>query len=330
MSSDKERKKLLTDKQQAILDIVVTTIEALVVVVCIVVSVLVWVGASDPADRSINWFAIQTDSMMGTNPDSLDPGDLMFAKKVKSISELKVGDVIAFKGTVIDSAGNAIEDQIITHRITQIDGAQIHTRGDNAEQEDFLPKTIEDVIGKYTGKAKGLGKVTLWLGGFKKVVTNEARYNDPDALGGYGYEKSGSTASFLVIIIPLALLFIYNGYVVVKWSMDERAKKIRAAAMAEAEAKVEEDKQSQEEVKRAALTEYMRANGMSDEQIAAYFAEQAAKSETVVPEGERHPESNVTLSRDEVPSSKGPIDSGTTEGTPNEEQSDPDDADPKD
>ena len=157
--------------------------------------------------------------------------------------------------------------------------------------------------------------MTLWLGGFKKVVTNEARYNDPDALGGYGYEKSGSTASFLVIIIPLALLFIYNGYVVVKWSMDERAKKIRAAAMAEAEAKAEEDKQSQEDVKRAALTEYMRANGMSDEQIAAYFAEQAAKSESngqsEQPVVEVSPESS-------------------TEGTPNEEQSDPDDADPKD
>lgn len=300
MSSDKERKKFLTDKQQAIVDIVVTTIEALVVVVCIVVSVLAWVGASDPMDRSINWFAIQTDSMMGANPDSLNPGDMMFTKKVKSISELKVGDVIAFRGDVVDSKGNIVENQIITHRIMSIENGNIRTKGDNAAAEDVMSKQFVDVIGRYTGKAKGLGKVTLWLGGFKKVVTNQARYDNPDALGGYGYEYSGSTAPFLVIIIPLALLFIYNGYVVVKWSMDERAKKIRAAAMAEAEAKAEEDKQSQEDVKRAALTEYMRANGMSDEQIAAYFAEQAA----------RHSE---------------PV-----EESPNAEQSDPDDADPKD
>lgn len=274
MSSNKERKKRLTDKQQAIVDIVVTAIEALVVVVCIVVSVLVWVGASDPMERSINWFAIQTDSMMGTNPDSLDPGDLMFAKRVKSINDLNVGDVVAFKGTVIDSAGNPVENQIITHRIIAIAGNEIYTKGDNAVGDDFVGKTMEDIIGRYTGKAKGLGKVTLWLGGFKKVVTNQARYDDPNQLGGYGYERSGSTASFLVIIIPLALLFIYNGYVVVKWTMDERAKKIRAAALQEAEQRQSEQSQ---DAKQMAIN-MLRAAGMTEAQIAAYFAQQEQQS----------------------------------------------------
>lgn len=306
MSSDKERKKLLTDKQQAVVDIVVTTIEALVVVVCIVVSVLVWVGVSDPMDRNLNWFAIQTDSMMGENADSLNPGDLMFAKKVKSINDLAVGDVVAFKGIVIDSAGNAIEDQIITHRIVEINyaGNRIRTKGDNTLSEDYIARGFEDIIGKYSGKAKGLGKLTLWLGGYKKVETPTGKNTDPSLLGGYGYERSGSSATFLVIIIPLALLFVYNGYVVVKWSMDERAKKIRAAALAEAE----QNKESQEDVKRAALTEYMRANGMSDEQIAAYFAEQQAKAAegNVIPsEGEAAVEESPV---DEAPAADKPTD----------------------
>lgn len=279
MSSEKERKKRLTDKQQAILDIVVTAIEALVVVFCIVVSVVVWVGASDPTDRNINWFAIQTDSMMGSNPDSLNPGDMMFAKKVKSIADLKVGDVIAFKGSVVDSAGNVLEDQIITHRIIAINAGdnRIYTQGDNAANADTFSKMFEDVIGVYTGKAKGLGKLTLWLGGYKKVVTNEAKYNDPNQLGGYGYERSGSTATFLVIIIPLALLFIYNGYVVVKWTMDERAKKIRAAAMAEAEQKQSEQSQDAKAMAMAML----RAAGMSEQQIADYFAQQEGKKDAL-------------------------------------------------
>lgn len=276
MSSEKERKKKLTDKQQAILDIVVTAIEALVVVVCIVVSVLVWVGASDPAERSINWFAIQTDSMMGDNADSLDPGDLMFAKRVNKLSDLHVGDVVAFKGTVIDSAGNPVENQIITHRIIAISATEIYTKGDNAIGDDFTGKRIEDIIGKYTGKAKGLGKVTLWLAGFKKVVTDEAKYNDPNQLGGYGYEKSGSNAAFLVIIIPLALLFVYNGYVVVKWTMDERAKKIRAAALAEAEQAQQDNEEAKRQAQREAVDAFMRANGMSEEQIAAYHAQHDA------------------------------------------------------
>ena len=275
MSSNKERKKILTDKQQAIVDIVVTAIEALVVVVCIVVSVLVWVGASDPIERNFNWFAIQTDSMMGSNPDSLNPGDLMFAKRVKSIGDLHVGDVVAFKGTIIDTAGNAIEDQIITHRVTRIEGNKIWTRGDNTVGDDQAYKGFEDIIGRYSGKWKGVGKVTLWLGGYKKVVTDQERFDNPDKLGGYGYERSGNTATFLVIIIPLALLFIYNGYVVVKWAMDERAKKIRAAAMAEAE----QNMQQTEDQQRQAMVQFMRANGMTDQQIEEFFAQQQAAKE---------------------------------------------------
>ena len=145
MSSSKERTSKLSPKAQQIVDIVVTAIEALVVVVCIVVSVITWVGVSDPADRTINWFAIQTDSMMGSNPDSLNPGDLMFTKRVNSIDELQVGDVVAFKASVRDSAGNMIEDQIVTHRITRIQNGEIWTRGDNTPSEDLGSKAIDQI-----------------------------------------------------------------------------------------------------------------------------------------------------------------------------------------
>lgn len=287
MSSSKERKKL-SPKAQQIVDIVVTSIEALVVVVCIVVSVMVWVGVSDPADRAFNWFAIQTDSMMGTNADSLNPGDLMFAKRVSSINDLQVGDVIAFKTTLHASDGKEYDDQVLTHRIIEIDYAtgSITTKGDNASGPDQKKKTVEDVIGKYAGKWKGVGKVTLWLGGYRKVITNEQKYNDPEMLGGYGYEQGGKTTGFLIIIIPLALLFVYNGYVVAKWILDERAKKIRAAALAEAESNAGANAENEAAIKRAALVEFMRAQGMTDEQIDAYFAQQAATQPAQEPEAD--------------------------------------------
>jgi hypothetical protein len=224
--------------------------------------------------------------MMGDNADSFDPGDLMFAKRVKNIRELKankydadgkiveLGDVIAFRGTVLDSKGEPHDNQIITHRITAIDYErnEIYTQGDNTTAADFATKNFEDVIGKCVGRWKGIGKLTLWLGGYEKVETKTGKAVNPDLQGGYGYERTGSTTTFLVIIIPLALLFVYNGFIVVKWTMDERAKKIRAAALAEAE----QNTQSQEDIKRAALAEYMKANGMTEQQIEAYFAEQDA------------------------------------------------------
>ena len=292
MSSSKERKKL-SPKAQQIIDIVVTSVEALVVVVCIVVSVMVWVGVSDPADRNLNWFAIQTDSMMGSNPDSLNPGDLMFAKKYTSIRDLKatqydadgnvlsLGDVVVYYKDVYDNVKQQwIENQIVTHRIDEIDYERNHifTKGDNTPERDEGSVAFESLLGVYSGKWKGVGKVTLWLSGYKKVITDEAKYNDPNQLGGYGYENSGSTTTFLIIIIPLALLFIYNGYVVAKWVMDERAKKIRAAALAEAEANAGANAENEQAIKRAALVEFMRAQGMSDEQIDAYFAQQAANA----------------------------------------------------
>lgn len=272
--SSKERKSRLTDKQQAILDIVITAIEALVVVVCIVVSVLVWVGASDPADRTINWFAVQTDSMMGDGADNFNPGDLVFTKKPSSPSDIQKGVIIAYKAQVRGSDGEYSE-QILIHRVNKVLNEMAYdTKGDNTNGTDEHGPSYNDIIGVYTGKVKGLGKVVLWLGGYKKVTTQSGKTIDPNLLGGYGYEKTGSSTTFLVIIIPLALLFLYNGYVVVKWTMDEKAKKIRAAALAE----VQQAEQDQEALKRQALTEYMRANGMSDEQIAQYFAELDARA----------------------------------------------------
>lgn len=284
MSSNKDKQSKISPKAQRIIDIVVTSIEALVVVVCILVSVTAWVGLTKPSQRSLNWFAIQTDSMMGSNADSLDPGDLMIAKRVSDIHDLQKGDVIAFEGVTTDSAGQVHEGVIITHRIYSIDydRDEIVTMGDNTTGPDSGAKSFADVIGRYTGKIKGIGKVILWLGGYKKVNTNTGKNIDPSLEGGYGYEQTGKTTAFLVIIIPLALLFIYNGYIVVKWVLDERAKKIREAALAEAKAS-EGNQQDADAIKRAALVEYMRGSGMTDEQIEAYFAEQEAKAAASAP-----------------------------------------------
>lgn len=296
MSSEaKQNKKKISPKAQQIIDIVVTSLEAIVVVVCIIVSVLSWVGLSKPANRNINWFAIQTDSMMGDNKESMNPGDLMITKKVASINDLEKGDVIAYTKVESDTTGTPRE-VIVTHRIYEIDKEKnvITTKGDNTLAPDDKKIKFEDVLGKYVNHLDGVGKIVLWLGGYKKSDKTQTGKNiDPSLLGGYGYtnnpndvEGAGNTSVFLIIIIPLALLFVYNGYIVAKWILDERAKKIRAAALAEAQAGQAESAESEAAIKRAALVEFMKSQGMTDEQIDAYFASQAP---AVEPNAEQAP-----------------------------------------
>ena len=276
MTKQKVKKRLLSPKARKILDIVITSVEALVIVGCLLVSILVWVGAAgDPQSRSLNWFAIRSDSMIGPHEDSFNPGDLVVSRRVDSLADLRTehkaaltntgnGVVISFMS--VETQGGQQYEVIITHRVVRIeDDGKIYTKGDNAPSEDASPITFDKVVGVFDGKAEGLGGVILWLQGYKKVTT---------AQGNVGYDppEAGTTpVSFLVILIPLVLLFGYNIYVVIKWVADEKAKKIKAAAIEEARASAEDA----EAIKRRALEDFMRSQGMTDADIAAYFASSA-------------------------------------------------------
>lgn len=278
----KKTRKKMDEKTKKIIDIVVTTVEVLIVVLCIVFSIIIWTGAAgDPANRSINWFAIRTDSMVKNEAldyaalgydDKLcfDPGDMVIAKKA-DFEDIKVGDVVAYKSLVTDSNGQRSE-QIVSHRVIEIleNSKAFRVAGDkdtNREQVDNIG--YDAIIGKMTGKLKGIGGAMLWLQGYKKVTTAD---------GGVAYDYSGSSATFLVIIIPLALLFVYNGYYVVKWAMGEKMKKAKEQARLEAVQEQAKASIDSEALRKEALKAMMLANGMTEEQIEAYFASQAAKN----------------------------------------------------
>ena len=278
----KKTKKKMDEKTRKIIDIVVTTVEVLIVIICIVFSIIIWTGAAgDPANRSVNWFAIRSDSMvknealdyaaLGYN-DKLcfNPGDIVIAKRV-NFEDIKVGDVVAYKALVTDSNGNRSE-QVVTHRVIEIveQLKSFKIAGDKdieRTQVDLIG--YDAIIGKMTGKLKGVGGALLWLQGYKKVTTAD---------GSVAYDYSGSSATFLVIIIPLALLFIYNGYYVVKWAMGEKMKKAKEQARLEAVQEQAKASIDSEALRKEALKAMMLANGMTEEQIEAYFASQAAKN----------------------------------------------------
>lgn len=277
-NNEKGKKSLLSPKAKQIVDIVFTTLQVIVVILCIVFSVIIWTGAAgDPNSRSLNWFAIRTDSMVKN--DALDydalgydsklcfnPGDMVIVKKVNK-DEIKIGDVIAYKDWLKDPVTGNRSEEIVTHRVVRIDeDGHFITYGDK-DTERTEPASIgyPAVIGKMTGKMSGVGGAVLWLQGYKKVT---------GADGTVTYVYSGNSVTFLVIIIPLALLFIYNGFYVVKWAMGEKMKKAKEQARLEAVKEQANASIDQDAIRKEALRAMMMANGMTAEQIDAYFASQ--------------------------------------------------------
>ncbi len=134
-------------------------------------------GNGVPSIFGIRMFSIQTESMYPT----LLPGDLIFDVAVKDSSELKVGDIITY-WTVISG-----ERVLNTHRIYEIyDGGDYliyATKGDNNTIADALTVHEAEVVGKYTTRVPGVGKVFDYL--------------------------QTSTGFLIVVVIPVFVFFLY-------------------------------------------------------------------------------------------------------------------------
>ena len=88
--------------------------------------------------------------------------DVIIDRKLKSTEELKVGDVITFYSSSLDTDGYTI-----THRIYDIkvsDGKTYYiTKGDNNQSVDIGSITRENIVGKMIYKINGLGKIQFFL-----------------------------------------------------------------------------------------------------------------------------------------------------------------------
>lgn len=175
----------LVPEQSAAKKIVNTIINVILVLAIILAALCTYTsyvstsGNGVPSIFGIRILSIQTDSMYPT----LNPGDMIFDTAVKDTSALEVGDVITY-WTVIDG-----ERVLNTHRITQIyDGGGyliFQTKGDNNTIEDALTVHESEVVGQYNGqKISGLGKVFDYL--------------------------QTSTGFLIVVVIPVALFFLYH------------------------------------------------------------------------------------------------------------------------
>ena len=158
---------------------IVLVIAIILAAVCTYTSYVSTSGNGVPSIFGLRVMSIQTESMYPT----MKPGDLIFDTAVKDTSELKIGDIITY-WTVIDG-----ERVLNTHRITEIyDGGGyliFQTKGDNNTIEDSLTVHESEIVGQYNGmKIAGLGKLFDYL--------------------------QTSTGCLIVVVIPVAIFFLYH------------------------------------------------------------------------------------------------------------------------
>lgn len=233
-------------KSKKILNTVLVVVQVLLVIAAIAfsISILLSTGyesSTDFGSSSIRLMPVLTDSMAGDKEDSFKAGDLIIVKNAKNydLSTLKEGDIITYAGEVGDTVG------LITHRIVKIekiqgaDGKEIvaYTTMGDAETSGITKTLYQgDIKGVYIGKIAGLGSAIYWL-------------QDP-------------THFFLVVMLPLILLLLYNAYIVIRLVMDAKLKKQKEAAQAALEKAKEDAALDEEAIKKKAIEEYLAAQGI--------------------------------------------------------------------
>jgi signal peptidase len=226
-------------------------------IVSIVLNVLVWIflifailvtivtfatqNAQDgvPSVFGKSIVSIQSDSMKSDKAESFKDNDLVIIEKITESKalELNVGDIITYRAP-IDINGDGHTGDINTHRIVEKrtdDGGIVwyRTQGDNKEMcpnPDGYELRHTDVIGVYNGS---------------KIV----------ALGGILDFLSSSIGFLLIIVLPMALFFLYEVYNLIRVIMSQRAT-VKAGITAEQE----------EEIKRKAVEEFLAKQKAEAEQ----------------------------------------------------------------
>lgn len=253
----------------------VLVIAIVLAAMCTYVSYVSSSGNGVPSVFGIRIFSIQTDSMYPT----LLPGDLIFDNAVKDPGELRRGDIITY-WTIING-----ERVLNTHTIHEIyDGGGyliFETKGDNNTAVDALTVHESEVVGKYSFRVSGLGKVFDYL--------------------------QTSTGFLIVVVIPVFLFFLFhlvqffrvlfeyqNVKNRIKYEQErgrtedliEEQKRQQQSAQAQARAKMEEE-----------LRERLRAEIMASmvaAKTAAPPAAEEASAAAPAPAAEAAPEASVT------------------------------------
>lgn len=284
-----EEKEELT-KTQRIINLVMTIVQIVLVVICVAISIFVIINpggyAEDPKDCNTDMMLVMTDSM----EPSIMTNDVIFGKEVPD-GILPLGTVVTFAvktydGYYLDThrivgyvCNKKVGEETVSEKIYYVKGqvedmddisseyafSKYVTRGDKytlqygATLDDYRIFKVDD-NGNKTDEVDPTKDDVRWLG-VEEVL---AVWNG-DKIGGVGVVLKflqDPLAFALIILLPLVLLFGYNVFLIVKMIIEEKTKKAREQALAEATAAVIDE----EEIKRKAIEEYLASLKKQEEE----------------------------------------------------------------
>ena len=240
-------------KGRKILNTVVNVVLVLAIVLAAMSTYVSFVSTSGngvPSIFGIRMFSIQTDSMYPV----LMPGDLIFDTAVKDPDTLEKGDIITY-WTIIN--GERVLNTHTIHEIYDGGGYRIFaTKGENNTAADALTVHESEIVGKYSFRVSGLGKVFDYL--------------------------QTSTGFLIVVVVPVFVFFLY--YLVqffrVLFEYQNVKNRIRyeeERGQIQDEAEAQEQKERERAALEAELRERLRAELMADMAKETQATEEAAQ-----------------------------------------------------
>lgn len=221
-----------SEKQKKVFNITVTALQIVVVLLAIIFAAIILcnpnIDSAEVSGSSIKLLPVLSNSMAGDQEDSFKEGDLIVAKIPKDKNALNIGDIVTFKYNV--GGANRLNTHRIIEKETTAEGLTVYiTQGDAAENNERERIMADEVLAVYDFHIAGLGSAIHWL--------------------------QNPTNFLLVIVLPLIILFIYNIVMFVRMMvMAKMAKQVEAAAPVD-----------EEEIKRRAIEEYLRAQNGGEE-----------------------------------------------------------------
>lgn len=274
------------EKKSKVIELVGDIVTAVILIFAVVFTLLTLSSAKSedglPNIGGYSLFSVQSDSMEPV----FYTGDLLLIKEYTG-QELKEGDIISFR-TIKDG-----ERVINTHRIKgiqEVSGIKTYTtRGDNTPAKDPTDVVESEIVGVYSVQENGADKGTR-IKGLGKVIdvikgSGEAGDKWSITLNKDTPDERKLNLSFLLfIILPLALIFLFQIYKFVRALNDSKKEKTKAELL--------ESGELSEELKQKAIEEY----------LAKQAAEKAAaeKKDEPLETGETPEESTAEEVKEEV------------------------------
>jgi len=159
-------------------------------------------------NRKLNWFKINGNefAVMGTRGISMNPelkaGDSVIIKKIKTLDELKVGDIITYKSSNINSPLNA--SGYITHRIYEISGNIIETKGDNNKAVDYMKIKFDDIVGIAVAKVVHINRRATGI----EMIDNNSNKEDLPFFTPFNIRGKNNSLYFNIYFIIISLILI--------------------------------------------------------------------------------------------------------------------------